>query len=123
MPKKIDKKQVREDREALANAFPRTFMSKGVSVKHPLEVGIHRRLIAMGVRGLDGEKMSAKRVRAAVADYCSGPKYAWGMLFTPYRINLEGKVVSSVAQENIEHARAYLIRRGLMIPVAEEKSA
>lgn len=91
------KQRIRRDREALARAFPCCFTTPGASEpKLALKINIHFDLLRIGVPGLDGQPLSATRIREALRDYCHGPKYRKALSPGAPRVNLDGDVVGSV---------------------------
>ena len=93
------RRQIRADRILLAAQFPACFAPACSSQpKRPLKLNIHIELFAAGLIGNDGEKIALHRVRKALNDYCSGPKYAAALAAGGDRIDLKGNLVGRVTE-------------------------
>lgn len=98
MPISIYRTKVAETREVLAERFPATFMRKGEKTKLPLMIGITDNVIAAL------PEIDAELIKAAVRDYCSGPKYARAMKPGARRVDLEGRPAGTVSADAHERA-------------------
>ena len=96
--------RAKRDRAYLEQWFPAAF---GRS-KRPLKLGIHHDVIAAGIVDEYGNPISANRIRNAVRDFVSGPRYAKALLFAKHRIDLHGNPVEPVLESHRARAYKYL---------------
>lgn len=111
--------QITLDRETLSAAWPKCFRARGTG-KAPLKIGIDREVIDSGALNIPDE-----RIKAAVADYCTGPKYLFSFFVKggAKRIGLDGEPVCLVSLRHRRHAKAKLIQMGLWREPADRKAA
>jgi ProP effector len=95
-------------RALLCRRFPACFKPRGMT-KRPLKIGITDDIVA-------ATGFPSDTVKAAVADYCSGPLYLRGLVAGAIRVDLRGEPCSTVSPKDAAHARRRLRQIGADAP-------
>jgi hypothetical protein len=103
--------RVRYDRRRLAYLFPQVFAKPGQpGPRKPLKIDIHLDIAARGATLDDACRLPyhPRRLRRALQDYVSGPKYLRALVECPYRHDLDGNPGEPVSPEHKAEAAAKL---------------
>ncbi len=98
------------DRDALSRRFPNCFSSVQSTHKLPLKVGIINDLLDAEIIGEDGQRLDCCRIKDAVRDYCTGPKYQLGILRNKTRVDLAGRPAGVITEVERKHAEMEISR-------------
>lgn len=122
---KPNHRQIREDRVALARAFPTIFTApRSKEQKRPLKVGIFDDMMERGVPDADGNPLSRTRVGRALGDYVRGYRYHTACAAGGARIDLDGNPAGTVTpdQQKGHIGRAERIRQVMVQRKASRRS-
>ena len=97
-------RSIAADRELLHSRFPNCFSKLNSNAKLPLKVGLVHDLLAVGVVDDNGDPLSHRRLKTAVNDYCTGPKYHLGILRNNHRVDLDGNPAQPVTERDRQYA-------------------
>jgi sRNA-binding protein len=115
---------VKKDRELLAQLYPALFTQPGERrrPKLPLKIGTRQDILDRAPCDENGP-ISVRRIRAALKDYVSGPRYQKALAFNPNRYDLDGNVAGSVEEAIAKRAKERVRKAPLKPKVAAMPTA